>query len=136
MRIHTDKLTADDLYSAVPSGCYLEISQKGSRKRDHAFEVGMSARPGSGAHGIKRSYPRNTGNCGSAGDFDRAATWVEWGDWMVALLKIDPNAIIGHYDGASDFVRVTTDYAVHRPAREDAPIHATRWSEELFYAHA
>lgn len=132
MRIHTDKLTAEDLYRAVPRGCYLECIGRGSRKRDHAFEVGMSAAEGMDAHGIKRCYARNTGKWGGDDiEFARAATWVEWGDWMVALFRIDPDAIIGHYNGADDFVATTTEYAPHRPARENATDHAARWAGEL-----
>jgi hypothetical protein len=115
----------------MPDGCYLECVQKGSRKRDHAFEVGMSAGYGTDAHGINRCFARNSGKYGSNGDGDRAATWVEWGDWMVALLELDPDAIIGHYDGAEEFTRITTDYAPHRPARENAPAHAERWAVAL-----
>lgn len=131
MRIHTDNLTAEDLRQAVPRGCYLEYTTHGSRKRDHAFQVGLSAAEGTDAHGIKRCYARNTGQYGGDGYGDRAATWVEWGDWMVALLKIDPDAIIGQYEGADDFVAQTTQYAPSRPAREDAQAHAERWAKEL-----
>ena len=131
MDIHTDKLTKADLWAAVPSGCYLEVSEHGSRSRARKFTVGMSAAHGADAHGIKRAYARNTGNYGGGGDYDRAATWIEWGDWMVALFQLDPGAKIGMYDDPGEFVRMTTEYAPTRPARENAPEHAKRWRAEL-----
>lgn len=131
MKIHTDKLTSKDLYRNTPHGCYLETEKCGSRKRDHAFKVGMSAGHGHDSHGIKRCFARNSGQWGGAGDYDRAATWVEWGDWMVALFKIDPNAVIGTYDGIEGFIEETTKYASYRPKRENAVTHAKRWAEEL-----
>lgn len=134
MRIHSDTLTTSDLYENLPDGCYLEVTTHGSRKRDHAFNVTMGAMPGKDAHGIKRAYARNTGQFGGEQDaYTRAATYIEWGDWMVALLKIDPDAIIGYYEGSDDFVRQTQNAAPRRPDRENAETHADRWSEELYY---
>lgn len=129
MRIHTDTLTQADLYRTLPAGCYLEASQKGSRKRARAFEVSMSAAPGTDSHGIKRCYATNSGRYGTG--YAKAATYIEWGDWMVALLDIDPAAIIGPYDGAADFVEQTSRWAPHRPKRESAVAHARRWAEGL-----
>jgi len=135
MRIHSDVLTSEDLYRELPDGCYLEASTHGSRKRRQAFEVKIEAKPGVDAHGIKRCYAQNSGTYGASQDgYTRAATWIEWGDWMVALFKIDPSAIIGYYDGASDFVRQTHYAAPHRPDRENAEQHADRWSADLFYS--
>ena len=135
MRIHTDTLTTDDLYRELPDDCYLEVTTHGSRKRHHAFEVKVSAQVGRDAHGIKRAYAQNSGTYGAASDdYSRAATWIEWGDWMVALFKIDASAIIGPYDGASDFTYQTHQFAPHRQARENAEAHAARWNRELFYA--
>jgi hypothetical protein len=131
MKIHTDTLTRADLWHVLPQGCFLEISEHGSRQRDHAFKVGIGAEHGSDAHGIKRAFARNSGRIGSAGEFDRAATWVEWGDWMVALFKLDPRAIIGYYASPEDFVTLTTRAAEHRPPREHAKEHAARWRDEL-----
>ena len=145
MKIHTDKISRNDLWAKLPDGCDLEVTTHGSRKRDHAFAVKMSARRGEDAHGLKRVYARNTGRFGAdtyrpsgyegypapVDEWDRAATYIEWGDWMVALFKIDPGAIIGQYDGPSNFVEMTTEYAPHRPKREDAVKHAARWKEEL-----
>jgi hypothetical protein len=127
-------LTINDLYQHVPAGCYLEAESKGSRSRDHAFEVHMTAEPGSDKHGIKRCYATNSGNYGKG--HGKAATYIEWGDWMVELFKIDPQAIIGPYEGREDFVLQTHDAVSFRPQRENAEDHADRWSKELFYALA
>lgn len=130
MRIHTDILAGwQRLYHCLPSGVYLELSTHGSRKRAHAFEVKLTADDGYDRHGIKRCYGTNSGSYG--GGYDRAATWVEWGDWIVALFKHDLAAIIGPYDGADDFLAQTARAAEHRPARENAPEHAARWRREL-----
>lgn len=133
MKIHTDKLTREDLFAHVPSGCYIDAALRGSRKRARAFDVSMSAEPGQDAHGIKRIYSRNTGTHGGPGyDDEKAATYIEWGDWMVELLKIDPDAIVGYYDGARGFVESTQQAAPRRPARENAQSHADRWKAELY----
>lgn len=129
MKIHTDTLTMRDLYGAVPEGVYLEAIQKGSRSRARAFEVHMSAEAGTDRHGIKRCYATNSGQYGAG--YDKAATYIEWGDWMVELFKIDPAAIIGPYERAEGFVEQTTRYAPHRPERESAPEHAERWAQTL-----
>jgi hypothetical protein len=137
MQIHTDKLTARDLYRTAPAGCFVEHVEHGSRSRRRRFDVGMSAAHGADAHGIARVYARNTGNRGADGYgapreiVPRAATWVEWGDWIVALFKLDPGARIGHYESPASFIETTTEYAPSRPARENAPEHAARWAREL-----
>jgi hypothetical protein len=132
MDIHTDKLTREDLFRELPSGCDLECMTAGSRSRARKFKVGIAADYGTDAHGIKRAHARNSGQFGGdSNGYDRAATWVEWGDWMVALFKIDPSAKIGPYADPGEFVRITTEYAPHRPARENAVTHAERWKEEL-----
>lgn len=130
MKIHTDKLTYSDIY-ATPAGVEAETIERGSRSRARAFDVGLSAVHGTDRHGIKRCYARNSGKSGSAGNWDRAATWVEWGDWICGLFKLDPDAIIGQYDGAQDFIRQTMAAAPHRPERENAGAHAERWAEEI-----
>ena len=133
MKIHTDKLTRADLFAHVPSGCYLDASQRGSRKRARAFDVHMYAKPGTDTHGIKRCYATNSGGYG-AGEY-KAATYIEWGDWMVELFKIDPNAIIGTYDETGGFIGQTQHWAPTRPARENAQYHADRWAKTLSALH-
>jgi hypothetical protein len=131
MKIHTDRLERRDLFATVPAGCWLEAVERGSRSRAHAFDVRLSADHGADAHGLARVYAQNSGRHGADQGPDRAATWIEYGDWMVELFKRDPSARIGMYDSPADFVRMTTDYAPHRPKRENAPAHAKRWAAEL-----
>lgn len=132
MRIHTKHLTADDLERLKPEGTYIEFTEHGSRKREHAFEVKMYGEPGKDAHGITRSYSTG-GAYGTTDGRYRALTWVEWGDWMVELLKIDPGAIIGSYDGADGFIEQTQDAAHWRSQFYDAAEHADRWAQDLHY---
>jgi hypothetical protein len=96
MRLHTDLLTASDLYRALPSCVELDEIQRGSRSRDHAFEVALIGR------GTRHTRRRNTGQRGADG-YSYAATWSDWGRWLAALFTIDPHAIAGHYNGAADF---------------------------------
>ena len=130
MKIHTDTLTENDLYRALPTGVYPErLEAVGSRKRDHGFEVSLDTSGGADRHGIKRVYSRNSGMYGAV-SLTRAATYIEWGDWMIELFKIDPDAIIGQYSGLPDFLYQTTRMAPNRPARENAVEHAERWAKE------
>ena len=133
MRIHTKHLTADDLERLKPEGTYIEITEHGSRKRARAFKVKLYGEPGKDAHGITRKYSTG-GAYGTTDGLYRALTWVEWGDWMVELFKIDPGAIIGSYVGQSGFLTDTWHAASHRPKREDAEFHQERWSRELYAA--
>lgn len=125
MRIHSDILTREDLERHVPAGATLELDERGSRKRNHAFEVEMLAEPGEDAHGVRRRYGAYHGG-------GKALTWVEYGDWMVELFKIDRQAIVGPYDGAHKFVLGTRAAAGGRPAFEQAPEATDRWCAELF----
>lgn len=115
MRIHTDILTRHDLTVAMgelgPS-VYLETTAHGSRKRDHAFEVTLTADDGWDSRGNKRRRT-NSGKIG-AGVYT-AATWYEWGDFFAALFRVDPRAVIGPYDGLEDFEHQTAQY---NPARD------------------
>jgi hypothetical protein len=133
MKIHSDTLTETDLWRELPSGCYIDnLTRHGSRSRDHAFKFNMSATPGPDAHGLDRCYSRNTGIYGGPGSaYEKAATWIEWGDWIVRLFLIDPKAKIGDYDGPDDFIAQTQHLAPFRPKREDATLHATLWREKL-----
>ena len=133
MRIHTKHLTRDDLVRAKPEGSYIEITEHGSRKRDHAFEVKLYAEPGKDRHGITRRF-KTGGAYGTTDGRHRALTWVEWGDWMVELFKIDPGAIIGKYEGWREFCDWTYEAAHQRPDRENAVEHASGWADELWLA--
>lgn len=128
MKIHSDKLTQENLLEHVPAGVTLQLSETTSTKRLRGFEAQMKAEPGEDAHGVARRYVTQSNDA-------RAATWVEYGDWMVELLKIDADAIIGTYNGVNDFIVKTHEAASSRPSFEDAEAAADRWSEEIFWSN-
>ena len=43
------------------------------------------------------------------GEYEKAATWDEWGVVIDALYAIDPKAQIGHYTSRSDFIEQTSE---------------------------
>lgn len=132
MKIHSDTITSADLYRLAPAGTYPEnVERVGSRKRNKGLTFTLSAEHGTDAHGIKRAFARNpgTGNRPPA-DQDRAATWVEYGDLILELFRIDPAAIIGPYPNLQTFITETTRAAEWRPKREHAAEHAARWERE------
>jgi hypothetical protein len=75
---------------------FVTVMKHGSRKRDHAWELTLSAAPRKG-----RRY-RNNGRTG-ADTFEAAAYWDEWGIVLSWLFSIDPNMTCWAYDGAEDF---------------------------------
>lgn len=101
MRLHSDKITESDVYRATRAsgmhGVFVEMSEHGSRIRDHAFEVKLT--------GTSNRRP-NSGQCGAGDDY--AATWDEWGMFLADLFSIDPRMVAGQsgrpaYDGAENF---------------------------------
>lgn len=86
MRLHSDLVTVDDVRAAaatVPHVSVGTLTEHGSRKRDHAFEVTLS---GTGVYG------------GAYGSYDgHVATWDEWGLVLAELYRIDPNMAAGPY---------------------------------------
>lgn len=84
MRIHSDFLEASDLRLAarVAGIGFTRFEEKGSRTRDHAFDVIMTG-----------SSPRRQ-NCRRS-DGDYAATWDEWGVFLSLLFFLDPRALAG-----------------------------------------
>lgn len=96
MRIHTDKLSALDIYAAAnfTAGARVdEVTEHGSRTRARAFRfylLGSSSfRPNQRDHGPD----------------DYAATWDEWGIVIGQLFARDPAAHFGRnsYRSAEDF---------------------------------
>lgn len=136
MLIYTDQLTESDLYRELPSkDLFLICESKGTKKAARKFSATVYALPeleeagGHDSHGIPRQYHTNSGYAGGTQVW--AATWVEIGDWMVHLFRLDPFAKIGYYDGWEDFVFSTETASAHRPEHENAPVHAERWAREL-----
>jgi hypothetical protein len=101
MRIHSDKLTTDDLYLCTPCGVHAEVMTIGRpRKRLRGWNVGLWSE-----HGTRS---RNSGQYGAG--TDKAASWDEWGLWMNALYAIDPDALIGPYKSLPHFREVTAQW--------------------------
>jgi len=105
MRIHTNTLTLADIHAAVNNlpSVYVTVSRHGSRSHDHAFEVSLEG----------NGYARNTGNHG-ADDYEKGATWDEWGVFLAHLFAKDADAMCGSakypvYRDAADFHYQTAD---------------------------
>ena len=103
MRLHTDTLTAADVYAATAHlpGVYATVTEHGSRSRKRAFEVRLEG----------NGYPRNSGRYGSD-SAEQGATWDEWGSFFAALFAIDPDMLCGSaahpaYRDAQHFHAVT-----------------------------
>jgi hypothetical protein len=88
MRIHANTLTRREIYDAarVARVDLDTFDDKGSRKRDHAFEIllrGESRRaPNQGTrHWSEREYGQ------------KAATWDQWGVFLAILFDADPTMV-------------------------------------------
>src|SRR6188474_3141328 len=91
MRLHTDILTAADVYAATISrgmrGVYADVATVGSRSHARALDVHLSGtssrRVNAGTSHVDRFA------------LDHAATWDEWGMVIAALYELDPSAVWG-----------------------------------------
>lgn len=95
MKLHTDLIKSLDLYNAAAQagrGVDVSFTSKGSRSRDHAFDVTLT--------GTSSRRP-NSGRSGASDDY--AATWDEWGMFFAHLYEIDPQMKCWAYDDANDF---------------------------------
>lgn len=106
MRIHSDTLQASNVYEAlqdarkryVDSSVFLEhVTLHGSRKRTRGIDVALAS-TGNDTHRWRR-------NVGPNGDrtADYAATYADWGWFILELFNVDPDAIVGPYSGLTDF---------------------------------
>lgn len=94
VRIHTDSLTRAELHAAARTAgvSIIKLEERGSRKRDHAFEVALSGTSSHRTQSDRDAY---------------AATWDEWGMFMQALYVADDTALIGDYEEWEMFGQVT-----------------------------
>ena len=96
MRIHSDKLTPQDVHKACRArgmtNVYAEVVVRGSRSRKGALEVKLTG---------NSNHRPNSGNYGAGDDY--AARWDEWGIVIAELFALDPRATIGHYPDAYTF---------------------------------
>ena len=107
MKIHSDILTEKHFHAATDAagmaGVYVsQLEVKGSRSRKRRIDLKL-------AGNSNRNQNHGTGNSNRNQNHGtvKAATWDEWGMFINALFEIDPNAIIGQYDGMEIFREVT-----------------------------
>lgn len=95
MKLHTDTLRYADLLEAASnagSGVNVDGTLKGSRSKDHAYDVSLT--------GTSTRRP-NSGRSGASDDY--AATWDEWGMFFAHLYSVDPGMTCWAYDSEDDF---------------------------------
>lgn len=92
MRIHTSATEADVRAAAMVARATIAgFSQHGSRSREYAFEVRLT--------GESSRWP----NGGRDTDGGKAATWDQWGVFLAALYRTDPQLVCWAYNGAYEF---------------------------------
>lgn len=118
MRLHSNKLTTSDIYSAMDAAKvsgnvahhihFSVFTDHRSRTRNKAWEIQLGT-----YHklpGDKRGW-KNTGQYGADsvgnGQGLYAATYDEWGYFIAELYKLDPELVFGHYKSLETFQRVT-----------------------------
>lgn len=130
MRIHSDIINSTmilpALQAAQAKGRVADHVQlagatpHGSRKRKFATEFSIGTHDGTSfisdevreylegcgldnaaMNRAKRRWARNGYKYDE--NMPRSATWHEWGHFIAELFVVDPNAVIGPYDGASSF---------------------------------
>lgn len=98
MKIHGDNLTTDIIENAAARAGVrvIKMDHRGSKTRQHAYEIALSGR---GVHG------------GMYGNLDYpTALWDEWGIALAAIFEADPTAHAGKvYESADHFHWVTGD---------------------------
>jgi hypothetical protein len=119
MRLHSNILRYSHIHSALEAAKaagkvdrsvqFETLDDKGSRTRDHAFEVQLGWY-GNKVAGDGRRW-KNSGNRG-ANSYDNgtgvyAATYDEWGWFIAELYRIDPNLVFGHYKDRATFLTMT-----------------------------
>ena len=89
MRIHTSALSTEDLHNAARLARvnFTTLNYHGSRKRNRAFEVKLTG---------DSPYRQN------GGDYP-AATWDQWGIFLNALFRSDPDMTCSGYKDAEAF---------------------------------
>jgi hypothetical protein len=110
MRIHSSKITTQDIYHAAATspGVYAEVTTHGSRSHGRAFEVRLESNGTPDLDGTSRRRRTNAGTS----DVDRfilpyAASWSDWGRMLATLFDIDPEARCTYYANREDFHRQT-----------------------------
>lgn len=106
MRIHTDRLTHQDVIEAARrAGRYtvnVRFTEHGSQRRDHAFNVSLT--------GTSSRRPNNAAGGRFANGLSdaHAATWDEWGMFLAELFRRDPAAVVPKIYESGEHFRWTT----------------------------
>lgn len=108
MKIHTNILTFQDLYAAVPRGCYLAFFTTSDRPNEPRLFVEAGSRSHERSYTVRLSGSSPYVMQGRTVENAKAATWDEWGLFIAALFKRDAAATIGNYKGVEDFIAKTT----------------------------
>lgn len=128
MRVHSNILTESTIREALKNAqsngrtgetvFFDVLTSHGSRKRKGAFEVQIASstctsfkaagidEAGYSDKAVKRASRRHTRQW-SSGSGNYAPTWHEWGHFISELFWLDPNAIVGVYDGQDSFEHQT-----------------------------
>lgn len=106
MKLHSDTLTVTDIRAAlatarrkglVTGGIELHtLEEQASRSRANGFEVRLASTYADGIHKRRTMNGENY-----------AATWQEWGWFIVELFELDSNLTFGNYKTLNGFHRDT-----------------------------
>src|SRR4030095_9795008 len=102
MKLHSDKIRTQDIREALEMARrkglivgdteLLVLEEQKSRKRENGWEIRLGSRYADGVH--KRRNMNNTAY---------AATWEEWGWFIVELFELDIDLEFGGYKDYNDF---------------------------------
>lgn len=109
MRIHSDKITADDCYDALNLArqrgkvtgdvTFDPITAYNSQDKARAYEIQLGASVPGGLpenyvnkYGQRQKCRRVRNSVQGSGSYRFSATWEEWGWFIAYLYRADPNA--------------------------------------------
>ena len=111
MIIRSDTITRADIGNAAQS--VPGVNFINTNARDGWFEPIREFKPKGYANGFEifltgsSPYAAAHQDTVHGGQYEKAATWDEWGIVIDKLYAIDPSARIGHYTDRSDFIEQT-----------------------------
>lgn len=105
MFIRSDTIRIQHIYEALSVSGDIYIDDGNIRRfKPRGYEYGYE-------FCCESFYGKRSRGFGKPG---RAASWTDYGRFIAQLYKIDPQARIGHYKHATDFIKLTTDDAKRR----------------------
>lgn len=132
MFVHSDTLTRDDLYAALPADVMIaELRElRNPRKRARGWKITLEG------YGARHTRRRNSGYYGAAevdtlGHYGYAATWDDHGEWMAALYETDPLASIACYANRDDFYEQTANEMAWRRSAKRGTRAAAPWLDRV-----